>query len=378
MAEPLRILFVNRMAGMVRGGGETFDLEIARHLEQLGCVTTLLTGRALFGSAPTPLARERVDYLRTPCTTGLKWDRIPGAWRLRLADFYLFERAAAGWISARPGQFDIVQACELPYLVKFLKARAGSPRVSMRLTAPDYHDAVGGLAAADMVIASGHTMQKMKAGARPDCVDVPNGVDFDRFKPQASRFRTEHGIPAGDILFLLVARFQTVKNHPLLVRSFARVLKEIPEARLVLAGSGPFEDQVRKTVQDCGIVSRVLFLGEVAFENLPAVYAACDVMTITSDYESFCFAALEAMSSGLPVVTTRTDWIPRLLGDGAGGAVVPVRDEEALAAAMVKLGSDREARLRMGQRNRQTVLQQHGWASSAEQLLEAYRRVLAK
>src|SRR5438552_1599963 len=101
----MRILFVNRMASMVRGGGETFDLEIARHLQTLGCETTFLSGIPLFGNAQTPITSSRSFTIRTPYSGWFRWDQVRGGWRLRLADFWIFEQRAAAWAARRRGDF---------------------------------------------------------------------------------------------------------------------------------------------------------------------------------------------------------------------------------------------------------------------------------
>ena len=93
----MKILFINRMASMVRGGGETFDLEIARHLAVEGCNVTFLSGIPLFSRAITPL-RDRQNFtIRTPYFGWFPWDSVKGGWRLRLFDFWCFETAAVRW-----------------------------------------------------------------------------------------------------------------------------------------------------------------------------------------------------------------------------------------------------------------------------------------
>ena len=372
----MRVLFVNRMASMVRGGGETFDLEIARHLDPLGCETSFLTGIPLFSDARTPIASPRSYTLRTPYLGWFPWDKVRGGWRVRLADFHLFEKSAARWVAARKDMFDVVQVCELPTFVAEIKRRGVSLPVVMRMTAPDYYDAGGALHKADAVIASGATMEKLK-GVRADCVDIPNGVDAELFKPHASAFRKSQGIPEGDFVILFVGRFQAVKNHEMLIDAFARVLPQCPRARLVLAGSGPLEGRIRARCRVAGVAERVAFLGEVPFSELPDVHAAADLKVITSYYESFCFAALEAMATALPLVVTDTDWVPKLIGHGEGGVVVGKNDVHALASAMLELIGSPGVRSRMGQRNRSFVVERYGWRSAAGALLALYERLKA-
>ena len=450
----LRVLFVNRMACLERGGGETFDLEISRHLARAGAQVTCLCGAPLLRPPPLPVAGART--LRTPWLRRFPWDKVKGGWRVRQLEFELFEWRAARWIERLAAEFDVIQVCELPNLVHWLKQRGVKTPVVMRLTAPNYYDPRGGVRQADALIASGTTIEKLRAHnpddarpkarsstevappeadsnrstgsleGRPPCrpvlkkgsstggycetnpgntevappevgtgllggvleeapsrpalpplTDIPNAVDAEMFRPQSSDFRARHGIGRDEFVALYVARFQAFKNHAMLLDAFALFTREHPAARLVLAGSGPLQERCEQQAAVLGIAGQVLFLGEVPYADLPAVYAAADVKVISSDYESFCFAAIEAMSAGVPVLTTDCAWVPRLVADGAG-MVVPVGDAEAFAAGLKKLADNPALRQRMGAAGRQQVLERHTWPASAEKLLELYWRLASR
>lgn len=373
-SNPLRVLFVNRMACLERGGGETFDLEISRHLAKAGAQVSYLCGAPLLRPAPLPVAGART--LRTPWLRRYPWDKVKGGWRVRQLEFEIFEWRAARWIAKHAGEFDVIQVCELPNLVHWLKRRGVRTPVVMRLTAPNYYDPRGGVKQADALIASGTSIQKLRERGHAAVVDVPNAVDADLFKPQSSDFRQRHGIGRDEFVALYVARFQAFKNHAVLLDAFARLVREHAAARLVLVGSGPLREACERQAADLGVAEKVLFLGETPYGELPAVYAAADAKVISSDYESFCFAALEAMSTGLPVLTTDCAWVPRLVADGAG-LVVPVGDVAAFAAGLKKLADNPALRQRMGATGRQQVLERHTWPASAEKLRELYRRIVS-
>ena len=371
--QPLRVLFVNRMAGLERGGGETFDLEISRHLAQAGAQVTFLCGAPLLRPAPMPVPGARA--LRTPWLRRFPWDKVRGGWRVRQLEFEIFEWRAARWIAQRADEFDVIQICELPNLVHWLKRRGVKTPVVMRLTAPNYYDPRGGVAQADALIASGASIERLRERGQARVVDVPNAVDAERFRPQPSDFRKRRGIGRDEFVALYVARFQAFKNHALLIDAFARFVGDHPAARLLLAGSGPLRERCEQQAAERGLADKVLFLGEVPYAELPAVYAAADAMAISSDYESFCFAAIEAMAMGLPVLTTDCAWVPRLVADGAG-LVVPVGDPAAFAAGLKKLADNPALRQRLGAAGRQHVLERHTWPASAAKLLALYRGLL--
>ena len=160
-SHPLRVLFVNRMACLERGGGETFDLEISRHVARTGAQVTRLCGAPLLRPAPLPVAGART--LRTPWLRRFPWDKVKGGWRVRQLEFEIFEWRAARWIARHAAEFDVIQVCELPNLVHWLKQRGVKTPVVMRLTAPNYYDPRGGVRQADALIASGTTIEKLRA-----------------------------------------------------------------------------------------------------------------------------------------------------------------------------------------------------------------------
>ena len=371
-SKPVRVLFVNRMACLERGGGETFDLEVSRHLAKVGAKVAFLSGAPFFGPPPMPIEGARV--LHTPWLRRFPWDKVKGGWRVRQIEFEWFEWRAARWIQDHANEFDVIQICELPNLAYWLKKRGVKVPLVIRLTAPNYHDPRGGVALADAVIASGTTIQQLHAAGQIQVVDIPNAVDDQLFRPQASDFRKQKGIGADEFVAIYVARFQAFKNHVLLIQAFARFVQSHPKSRLLLAGSGPLLERTEQLALELGIVSHVMFLGEVAYPDLPAVYAAADVKVIASDYESFCFAALEAMSMGLPVLTTDCAWVPRLVADGAG-MIVPAGHVEAFTAALCRLADNPALRQRMGATGRQQVLERHTWPASAEKLMGLYRKL---
>ena len=373
----MRVLFINRMLSLERGGGETFDLEISRHLEKLGCEISYLSGLPLFTGAKTPLDHPRSHTVRSPYFGWFPWDRVRGGWRLRTLDFKLFERAAVRWAARREKEFDVIQVCELPGFVWQWKEAGHRTPAVVRLTAPNFYDPRGGVRRADAVIASGMSIEKLRQRGFAGVTDVANCVDTDLFRPHQSDFRQRHGIAGDEFVAVYVARFQAFKNHEMLIRAFARFADEWPRARLLLAGSGPLEAMVRQLCRELDVADRVILLGEVPFRDLPDVYAAADLKVISSDYESFCFAALEGMATELPVVTTECGWVPKLVGHGQGGLVVPIRDSPAFARALLDLARDSGRRAEMGRLNRSRVEADYRWEISAKKLLAVYEKVCA-
>ncbi len=145
---------------------------------------------------------------------------------------------------------------------------------------------------------------------------------------------------------LTVGNLKPVKNHPVLLRAFAKL--NSPDAKLMLVGRGENEEALRELAKKLGIVSRVKFAG---FQSDPsALYATADLFVLSSDHEGFGNVIVEAMSYGLPIVCTDCPSGPaEILEGGQFGELVPVGDDSSLAIAinnMLTSPVDRESQIR--------------------------------
>lgn len=394
----MKILFINRMLTLVRGGGETFDLEMAKQLSMMGCEIDFLSSRPLLRGALLPVPTEhfktcaRSYVLASPFLGWFPWDKVKGGWRLRSMEYRLFERKAIKWVMHHGHEYDVIQICELPYVVSELKRRGFEKPLVMRLTAPNYGDHWQGVQKADRIIASGMTISALQNEIRPDVVDISNSVDMGMFHAHETNYRGRIGLDESHFIMLYVARFQAFKDHETLVRALDLVVKERPECHLIFAGSGHTERVVKALCEELGLSDSVTFLGETVYEELPDIYAAVDLMVISSIYESFCFAAIEAMATALPVVTTDNGWVPVLIGnnDSAvnegtsehpfrqvdGGLIVPVGDATAFADAILWLIPRQTLRKKMGKSNQAVVENKYCWEQNAGKLLATYQSLM--
>lgn len=137
---------------------------------------------------------------------------------------------------------------------------------------------------------------------------------------------------------LTVGSLKEQKNHALLIRAFARLSRERP-ARLMILGDGELRPALRALAEAEDVADRVLMPG-FATDPWP-VYASADLFVLSSDYEGFGLVLVEAMRSGLKIVSTDCEAGPReILADGRYGRLVPCGDLEALAEAMAKALDD--------------------------------------
>jgi glycosyltransferase involved in cell wall biosynthesis len=166
--------------------------------------------------------------------------------------------------------------------------------------------------------------------------------------PQTPRreWRAREGFADDDVLFVCVARFAPQKNHALLLDSFAQGPISDPKAHLVLVGEGALQGQLQMQARNLGLSGQIHFLGLRA--DIPDILGAMDVFVLSSDYEGSPLSVIEAMASGLPVVSTAAGGVPDLFESGREGFLVPLGNMKSLSGALDLLLSDSDTRKFMG------------------------------
>jgi 1,2-diacylglycerol 3-alpha-glucosyltransferase len=149
---------------------------------------------------------------------------------------------------------------------------------------------------------------------------IPTGVDLDRFHPRldGSVVRKRYGLE-GKKVILHLGRIAWEKNIDLVLRGFARLSNNEPEARMLLVGEGPAKEHVQRLAKDLGVESKVIFTGFVPDDELPFYYAACDVLTLASKFETQGLVILEAMAVGKPVSGINYRAVAELIREGENG-----------------------------------------------------------
>jgi N-acetyl-alpha-D-glucosaminyl L-malate synthase BshA len=206
----------------------------------------------------------------------------------------------------------------------------------------------------------------------PDTVEieiVPNFVDADRFRPAAG----ERPLPDVPVV-VHVSNFRPVKRVGDVVETFAR-LRAVRPARLRMVGDGPDRAPVAARAAALGVAADVEFLGERV--DLPAVLQASDLFLLPSETESFGLAALEAMACGVPVVASAVGGLPEVIPDGEVGALCPLGDIEAMAAAAGRILGDADLHRRFSRAARRLAESRYRIEPAVDRYLAIYRRVLA-
>jgi len=190
---------------------------------------------------------------------------------------------------------------------------------------------------------------------------VPILVDTERF---AYRERTV--FPP----VILWAKGLSPRTNPLMaVRACARVQREMPEARLQIAGNGPLLAEARRLAEDIG--ARVDFLGNVPFAEIHRLYDAAGVFWNTSYADNMPDNVLKASACGLPVIATRVAGVPLIVKDGENALLVEADDDEALARKTLAVLRDAALAARLGRAARQNA-EQYGWPAARARLAAIY------
>ena len=227
----------------------------------------------------------------------------------------------------------------------------------------------------DGVIVNSHTMAQLLRGRTPwiaatHMYVVHNGKDLDVYRPLPglrAAVRDSLGLPADAVIVAFHGGFSARKNLDLLIRALA--LRPMG-SRLhgLLVGDGPERPRLQALARRYGVP--VTFAGPQA--DVPRVLAAADVSVHLSSAEGFSNSVIEALACGLPVVASQATSHVEQVDDGIQGFLVPLRDEDTLIAALVRLAGDPALRARMGHAARQRAEQQF----SLQRMVSEYEAAL--
>ncbi len=206
-----------------------------------------------------------------------------------------------------------------------------------------------------------------------------NGAPLEEFAPlpreRARAVRRHLGLPEGALVVGAVGRLNEQKGHRYLLDAAARVLARRGETRFLIAGDGDLLEPLRAQARQLAIADRVVFAGHRT--DVPEILGAIDVFCISSTYEGTPLTLFEAMASGKAIVSTAVDGCREVLEEERTGLLVPPRDPEALAGALLRVLEDDGLRGGLGQGAR-TASARYDIRSCVGQMEALYDEVLAE
>lgn len=286
----------------------------------------------------------------------------------------------------RRGSFDLVHAffgfptawlCyktahRLPYIISLRGSDVPGYNVRLGL---DYKLTAGLFrriwSSAAVVVANSSGLRNLALKFMPslDIAVVPNGIDTDTFYPAENR---SLGKP---LRLLTVSRLIERKRVDLLIEAVGLAKERGLDVCLNIAGEGNLDSSLKKLSHELNIADRVFFLGRIPAERMPEVYRDNDILVMSSVHEGMSNAMLEAMASGLPIITTDCEGVEELIT--GNGIVVKGSDAESFAQAFQTLVKDEQLYMQMGAAARARA-QELSWKSVAQQYLNCYNKVFGK
>jgi phosphatidylinositol alpha-mannosyltransferase len=197
-----------------------------------------------------------------------------------------------------------------------------------------------------MIALTRHDKARLMAmGMEEERIDiVPNGVDLDVFRPVGpdvtAEFRERFGLPVDAPVILFLGKLVEQKGFLDLLQAMPGVLREVPDAHLLVLGEGPELPRGKHMVEHQGFGDSVTFAGRMCCDDLVTAYSAADVVTLPSHSEGMPLVILEAAATGRPVVATSVSGIPEFVEQGRTGTLVPPSDPHALSGALVNYLND--------------------------------------
>ncbi len=216
---------------------------------------------------------------------------------------------------------------------------------------------------------------------REKTVVIRNGVDIKKFDLEIPQREARNwlGIPEKGFCFGIVARLKKAKCHDTLLRAFSRLLHQAPDTRLAIVGDGPLEGRLKRLCNELQIADKVHFIGRIEHKDVPLALRAFDCFVHPSFREGLSMAILEAMASGLPVITTNADGVREIFDTNLKiGDMVRPMDQDALFASMLEFRTmSPEQLMDMGENARKHVKENFTRQAMVKAYVRLYQQALS-
>jgi glycosyltransferase involved in cell wall biosynthesis len=195
---------------------------------------------------------------------------------------------------------------------------------------------------------------------------IPNGIGLDRFYPVKNNSRQDA------LKLLTVGRLSATKRVEMLIDAVEMLHKEGCKVHFTIVGGGGMEQKLRQVVLEKNLSDIIEIIGRIDLEKMPQVYRQNDIFLSASMQEGMSNAMLEAMASGLPIITTRCEGVEELIADN--GIVVEQAAGREIAKAIKKLADDQEAYTKMSIAARKGA-EKFSWYNVAEKYIRCYDHI---
>jgi N-acetyl-alpha-D-glucosaminyl L-malate synthase BshA len=202
---------------------------------------------------------------------------------------------------------------------------------------------------------------------------IHNFIDTETYKPIDSTTFRNHIAPNGEKILIHISNFRKVKRVSDTIKILEKVREEVP-ARLLLIGDGPDRSECERLARDLDLQKHVVFLGKQ--DSLVEILSASDIFLMPSQSESFGLSALEAMSCGLPVVSTSVGGLPELIVHNENGFIAEIGDTERMAKYAVDLLKNEKKYKNFSKNSRDRAVNKFEKELVVPKYLNYYKKVL--
>ena len=330
--DQLRVLMVTPRYAPEVGGVERHVEEVARRLAAAGCEITVLCTDAS-GGLPRTEVRDGVRIRRVRAAPFLRELRMaPGIVRVIGERTWDVVHVQSYHTAVAPLAMPAARRAGIPYVVTFhggghsSRVRNRARILQRRLLRPMLTGAERLVAVARFEIAA----YGGELGVAPERFrHIPNGVELPAAADQSSAARDGP-------LIATVGRLERYKGHHRVIRALPRVLEAVPDARLWVAGSGPYEPALRALARDVGVGDRVEIQEVADRQGFAQRLGSVDLVVLMSEFETHPLAVLEAAALGRRVLVADNSGLGELAEQGMARAIATDSSDEAVALAIVE------------------------------------------
>lgn len=238
------------------------------------------------------------------------------------------------------------------------------------------------LSNADLITCDAYHMVEamINLGAKREKIQlIYFGIDINKFRPgeKNDELKNRFNIPKNSPVTISLRNLEPEYDVGSLIYAIPQVIKEVPNAAFVIAGTGSQEGYLKTLAESLGISKNIRFIGKYSNDDLPHYLLGADIYVSTSLYDAGIAASTaEAMACGLPVVITNSGENDKWIEDGENGFIVPVSSPKVLAEKTIVLLKNNDLRRKFGDNGRKIIEEKNNYYREMEKMEEFYRELI--